>query len=108
MLSMELVRVRETGDLAQIEAAYLEFQRIIKTDYAKLEQARDELYIEALNGQEEAQVNGYQVTYRPLERFAFDSKKLETFCSEQGLDIKEAFYSHQMTKPSLKLKTIKN
>jgi len=116
MLQSEAIKVRESNDLKQIEEFYLEVQRFIKTEYEKLEELRTSLYIEALNGAEEGQVNNYTVSYKPLERFALDSDKLKLYISEkENVEISEVevrmknlVYSHSLTKPSLKLKALKN
>jgi predicted phage-related endonuclease len=109
MLSAELIKVRESGDLKTIEDVYLEIQRLIKTDYAKLEETRTDLYIQALNGEEEGQINNWHVSYKPMERFALDTKKLRSHFDDLSDDeFKNQFYSHSATKPSLKLKAIKN
>lgn len=112
MLTMEAISVRESQDLVNIENFFLEVQRFIKTEYTKLEEARTQLYIEALNGAEEGEVNGYTVTYKPQERFALDSKKLYDYFSDNleltENEVKNLLYSHTLTKPSLKLKAKKS
>ena len=111
MLTMESIKVRETGNIEQIENFYLEVQRFIKTEYEKLDEAREQAYLKALGDQEEAPINGYLVSYKSQNRFALDSEKLKNYFHFQlGIDEEEMrnqIYSHSTTKPSLKLKTLK-
>lgn len=128
MLSMESIKVRElatnafnpeskaTGDekltaLQNLEYLYVEIQRFIKSEYKKLEEARDDLYIQALNGRDEGMINNYIVSYKSSARFALDSIKLkEYFEKELGIkedEMKNLVYSHSETKPSLKFKAVK-
>jgi len=110
MLNMEAIRVRESGDLQQIETLYLEIQRFIKTEYAKLEKLRIDIYLNNLNGQEEAEINGWLVTYKPSSRFALDTNKLKDYFVGQGFtedEIKNTVYSHTLTKPTIKFKPLK-
>jgi hypothetical protein len=110
MLSMELIRVREDGNLATMHAVKLEIDRIMKTDYTKLEDTIQQAYIEALDGKDEAEINNWLVTYKSIDRFALDSKKLQEYFESQGQseeEMKNLLYSHSQTKPTLKFKTIK-
>lgn len=107
MLSMELIKVRESGDLAAMHQVKLEIDRIIKTDYAKLEEAMQQGYIDALGDRDEAEINGWLVTYKPLERFALDSDKLKSLYNGDEERMKNELYSHSFTKPSLKFKNLK-
>ena len=112
MLSMEAIKVRESNDLKQIEDFYFEVQRFYKTEYGKLEETRTQLYIKALNGSTEGQVNGWNVSYKPLESFRVDSQKLTDYFQNtlkvSENEMKNLIYSHFVSKPSLKLKTLKN
>lgn len=105
MLSMELIKIRESGDIAAMHTVKLEIDRLIKTDYKKLEEAMQEGYIEALNGQDEAEINGWLVSYKSGSRFALDMTKVTEFCGGKDA-LKENFYSHAITKPSLKFTNI--
>lgn len=107
MLQMEAIKARESEDLEYIEYIYLETQRFLKTEYKKLEHARASMYIERLNGQEEAEINNWLISYKPSYRFALDSAKLQDYCNKNNLDLKKSFYSHLIAKPSLKFKNIK-
>ena len=110
MLTMEAIKVRECKDLKEIESFFLEVQRFIKTEYKKLDDTRLALYLEALNGKEEGQVNGYLATYKEGTRFALDTTKLTEYFNAEGIqedEMKNLLYSHQITKPSLKLKMLK-
>ena len=107
MLSMELIKVRESGDLAEMHAVKLEIDRVIEGDYSKLEEAIKDSYISALNGQEEAEVNGWLVTYRGQNRFALDTAKLVDLFDGDEEKMKNTVYSQTTTKPSLKFKNLK-
>jgi predicted phage-related endonuclease len=110
MLSMESVKVRESKNLKEIETFYLEIQRFIKTEYQKLEEARNQLYIEALNGQEQAQINNWMISYKSMERFALDTKKLVDYFVNGNMteeEMKNLLYSHTITKPKLSFKAVK-
>ena len=126
MLEMEAVKVRESDDFAQIDFLKLEVERFIKTEYAKILQLREQLILEALNGEEEGQVGNYLVTYKSTERFAMDNQRLKQYvysniltkAQREEIDdlskkeqdeyitdvIKSMFYSQSSTKPTIKLK----
>lgn len=110
MLDMETIRIRENRDLAEIDSVYLEIQRFIKTEYAKLEELRELLFLEALDGREEGEIAGYAVTYKPGSSFRLDSEKLKSYFASQNMneeEMKMTIYSHLVSKPSLKLKNLK-
>lgn len=109
MLSMELLRIREVKDIKTMHHVKLEIDRVIKTEYEKFQQTLEEAYIAALDGNEERIVNGYLVTYKPLNRFVLDNKKIYEYFKERGMteeEYKHQFYSHTTTKPILKFKSI--
>ena len=110
MLDMETIKLRENKNLLEIDQVYLEIQRFIKTEYSKLEELREALFLEALNGEEEGEVAGYAVTYKPGSSFRLDSEKLKAYFANQNMneeEMKMTVYSHTVSKPSLKLKNLK-
>ena len=108
MLTAESIKVLETDDLALIEHFYLETERYIKTNHEKIKKQREALYIDQLGDKEEAEINGWIVSYKQTERFALDNTKIrDQYKNLTDEEFKNLFYSHSFTKASLKMKAKK-
>jgi hypothetical protein len=112
MLRLEIQKALESQDLKLVEAAWRELAETSKLELSKLEDHRKALYIQALNGQETGEVNGFLVEYKENLRSALDQSRVkEYFLKELGMteqEMRDLVYSITITKPSLKLKTLKN
>lgn len=66
----------ESDDIEVVNALYNELQ-YFKPLIDKSKEKRDDLFIIALNGKEEAKINGYNVTYTQPNRRYIDPKKVD-------------------------------
>ncbi len=89
MLTSESIKVRESGNLKDIEDFFLEFERFYKVEVEKLRAERERLYIEALDGKEDGEVNGYKVSYVETSKRAVDPTKIDLIKDE---DLKDLFF----------------